>query len=81
MRSTSLAGRLVLALFRRTPAFDPSCDCGAAVAAELRRLASWFPAVGDPEDEVQIAYETGKYAVTSVLLRRAAELDPQGGQP
>lgn len=72
MRAGSVLGKIVLAVSRRSAAFDPGHDCGPAVAAELRRQAAAFG--GWHEDDVVRAH-----ALRDLFLRRADELDPPGG--
>lgn len=84
MRADSFLGGLVLAISRRTPAYNH--DCRAAIAAELRSFADAY----DQWHQEQAArMERGDpaatglvraYVVRDQLRERADELDPDGSQ-
>lgn len=84
MRADSLIGKLVLAISRRTPAYNH--DYRAAIATELRSFADAY----DQWHQDQAArIERGDpaatglvraYVVRDQLRERADELDPNGGR-
>lgn len=75
MKSDGFLGQVVSAVSRRTPAFDH--DCRPEVAAELRRQAQELRRESLTCSQLDAR---GMLRAAERLIRRADELDPQGGK-